>query len=59
MVTATITTVKNSPDAKSSDAFVLHAGVKIRLTDSVNEWVKIRLADGKVGWMERGAAEQI
>jgi hypothetical protein len=59
VVTATITTVKNSPDAKSSDAFVLHAGVKIRLTDSVNEWVKIRLADGKVGWMERGAAEQI
>jgi hypothetical protein len=59
VVTATITTVKNSPDSKSSDAFVLHAGVKIRLTDSVSEWVKIRLADGKVGWMERTAAEVI
>jgi len=59
IVLATLTTVKNSPDAKSSDAFVLHAGVKVRIIDSVNEWVKIRLADGKVGWMERGAAEQI
>ncbi len=59
IVLAPITTVKNSPDAKSSDAFVLHAGVKVRITDSVNEWVKIRLADGKVGWMERNAAEQI
>lgn len=59
VVLATITTIKNSPDAKSSDAFVLHAGVKVRITDSVNEWVKIRLADGKVGWMERGAAEEI
>jgi tetratricopeptide (TPR) repeat protein len=59
IVLATLTTIKNSPDAKSSDAFVLHAGVKIRITDSVNEWVKIRLADGKVGWMERGAAETI
>ena len=59
IVLATLTTVKNSPDAKSSDAFVLHAGVKVRIIDSVNEWVKIRLADGKVGWMERGAAEEI
>jgi len=59
IVLATITTIKNSPDAKSSDAFVLHAGVKVRFIDSVNEWVKIRLADGKVGWMERSAAEQI
>lgn len=59
IVLATLTTIKNSPDAKSSDAFVLHAGVKLRIIDSVNEWVKIRLADGKVGWMERSAAEQI
>jgi hypothetical protein len=56
VVVALITTVKNSPDAHSSDAFVLHAGVKVRVIDSVNDWVQIRLADGKVGWMERGAA---
>jgi tetratricopeptide (TPR) repeat protein len=59
VVVSTITTIKNSPDARSSDAFVLHAGVKVRITDSVNEWVQIRLADGKVGWMERSAAETI
>lgn len=59
IVTAKITTIKNSPDAKSSDAFVLHSGVKVMITDSVNEWVKIRLADGKVGWMEEAAAEVI
>lgn len=59
VVTARITTVKNSPDSKSTDAFVLHSGVKVMITDSVNEWVKIRLADGKVGWMEESAAEVI
>jgi tetratricopeptide (TPR) repeat protein len=56
VVVSSITTVKNSPDAHSSDAFVLHAGVKIRVLDSVNDWIQIRLPDGKVGWMERGAA---
>jgi hypothetical protein len=59
VVTAKITTVKNSPDANSSDAFVLHSGVKVTITDGVNDWVKIRLADGKVGWMEKNDAEVI
>jgi tetratricopeptide (TPR) repeat protein len=59
VVVAEITTVKNSPDQRSTDAFVLHAGVKVRLIDSVNDWVQIRLADGKVGWMERAAVVTI
>jgi len=59
VVTTNITTVKNSPDPKSTDAFVLHAGVKVSITDKVNDWMKIRLSDGKVGWMEQRAAEII
>lgn len=59
IVTANITTIKNSPDPKSTDAFVLHSGVKVLITDRVNEWLKIRLADGKVGWIERNACEVI
>lgn len=59
IVVASITTLKNSPDPKSTDAFVLHAGVKVLVLDSINEWLMIRLPDGKIGWMERGAAETI
>jgi tetratricopeptide (TPR) repeat protein len=51
-----IVTVKNSPDEKSSDAFVLHGGVKVQIIDKVGDWLKIRLADGKVGWMVESAA---
>lgn len=43
--------VKSAPDDKSTDLFVLHEGVKVELLDSVGEWKKIRLADGKVGWL--------
>ncbi|MGB2958204.1 MAG: tetratricopeptide repeat protein [Bacteroidota bacterium] len=54
-----VVTVKNSPDAGSSDAFVLHNGVKLEIVDAVNEWIEIRLADGKVGWIELSAVERI
>ncbi len=59
ILTTDIATIKNSPDAKSSDAFVLHGGVKVQITDHVGEWVKIHLADGKVGWVEQESAEVI
>ncbi len=59
IIQATIVTVKNSPDPKSSDAFVLHGGVKLQIIDRVGEWVKVRLADGKVGWLEASAVEVI
>jgi tetratricopeptide (TPR) repeat protein len=43
--------VKSAPDAQSTDLFVLHEGVKVEFLDAVGEWRKIRLADGKVGWL--------
>ena len=59
VVMSQIVTVKNSPDPKSSDAFVLHGGVKVQLIDRVESWSKVRLADGKVGWLEGSAVEVI
>ena len=52
-------TVKFSPDPQSTDAFVIHEGLKVNLEDQLDTWVKIRLADGKVGWIERNYVEQI
>lgn len=52
-------TVKTSPDPKSTDAFVIHEGLKVNLEDQLDEWVKIRLADGKVGWVEKYNVEKI
>ena len=51
--------VKSSPDSKSTDLFVLHEGVKVELLDSVENWRKIRLPDGKVGWIPGGSIQII
>ena len=47
--------VKSSPDEKSSDAFILHEGIKVKVEDKLEGWNKIRLSDGKIGWMESSA----
>ncbi|HLX13056.1 MAG TPA: tetratricopeptide repeat protein [Bacteroidota bacterium] len=51
--------VKSAPDAQSTDLFVLHEGLKMDVLDSVGNWKKIRLADGKIGWMADGNLEII
>jgi len=51
IIVENIVTVKSSPDNSSKDEFVIHEGLKVRLEDNVDDWVKIRLADGKIGWI--------
>ncbi len=46
-------TVKLAPDSTSNDAFVIHEGSKVRALDKVEDWVKIRLQDGKEGWIKQ------
>ncbi|MGB0175679.1 MAG: tetratricopeptide repeat protein [Owenweeksia sp.] len=44
--------VKTAPSATAEDAFILHEGTKAQVTDYLEGWKKIRLPDGKVGWIE-------
>lgn len=44
-------TIKSSPDISGKDLFILHEGVKVEILDSVENWKKIKLADGKIGWI--------
>ena len=59
VVTEQSITVKTSPDLKSTDAFVIHEGLKVNIEDRIDNWVKIRLADGKVGWINSDSIEKI
>ncbi|MGE5314516.1 MAG: tetratricopeptide repeat protein [Acidobacteriota bacterium] len=59
IVMSDVSTIKSAPDPGSNDVFVLHTGVKVQMMDTVNGWKKIRLADGKVGWIREGEVETI
>ncbi len=59
VVMTDVANIKSAPDSKGNDLFVIHRGLKVQVLDSVNKWSKIRLADGKVGWIPESEVEVI
>lgn len=52
--------VKATPVESSSDAFVIHEGTRLTITDSsMNAWYGVRLDDGKEGWLPKNSVEVI
>ena len=45
------TVIKSEPNLRSEEVFELHEGTKVRVMETVNDWKKIKLADGKIGWI--------
>lgn len=53
-------TVKSTPNESGTDLFVLHEGTYVEITDdTMKGWKEIRLADGKVGWIQTETIERI
>lgn len=51
--------VKNEPNSESTDLFLLHEATIVEIRDQLGDWVKIILADGKVGWVKSTAIEKV
>ncbi len=43
--------IKMEPNKRSEPLFVLHEGTKVNVLDELNDWKKIKIADGKAGWV--------
>ena len=51
--------VKSAPSTQSEDLFILHEGTKVLVLESFNNWTKIKLSDGMIGWLESNVVEKI
>jgi tetratricopeptide (TPR) repeat protein len=43
--------VRAEPNLRSEESFTLHEGTKVQILDTVKSWKRIKLADGKTGWI--------
>ncbi|MBN1988627.1 MAG: tetratricopeptide repeat protein [Bacteroidales bacterium] len=51
IVFKSVVPAKSSPDTSGKDLFILHAGTKVKITNTLGQWYEIRLADGNKGWI--------
>ena len=52
--------VKRTPDRHGADAFVIHEGTSVEITDkTMRGWYAIRLSDGREGWILVETVEMI
>lgn len=59
IITIHTISAKQSPNETSDDVFVIHEGLKIDVQDEFSDWYKIKLSDGKVGWLPKNSMEII
>lgn len=59
IVFAEVVAVKAEPNQNAEDAFVLHEGTKVFITEQVENWKKIELADDSVGWIENSSIKEV
>mgnify|MGYP001350984194 FL=1 len=52
-------TVKNAPSDNGTNLFSLHSGSKIEIIDEVGEWIKIKIANGNIGWITKKHCKQL
>ena len=51
--------IKNSPSLDGETVFELHEGTKVTILDELSNWKKIKLADGKIGWVNVADIKEI
>ncbi len=52
--------VKSTPSDSGTDLFILHEGTRVDIADnSMNQWMEIRMSDGKEGWVHKNDVEVI
>ena len=59
VVLAPVSSVKSSPSASEQSLFILHEGTKVDVLDVLGEWIRIELADGRQGWIQKKDMEII
>ena len=43
--------IKSEPNLGSTTAFTLHEGTKVMVLETIEEWKRIQLTDGQIGWI--------
>lgn len=50
---------KGSPDSATKTIFVIHAGLKVDIREQRDEWIKVNIPNGTMGWIKLADVQEI
>lgn len=59
IITSESSYAKSGPGIKAEDTFILHEGSKVLIIEEYQNWAKVKLIDGKIGWLNSQTLETI
>jgi len=59
IITTPSVNIKGSPDQSSTNLFILHSGTKLQILDHIQDWCKIKIENGEIGWIKIDDVERI
>ncbi len=59
IIISPVVTAKSSPDSQSTDLFVIHEGIKVKIRQKIGVWNEIILPNGDKGWLPIESMEVI
>ena len=52
IIIAPSVTMMSAPTKSGQELLILHEGTKVKVVGSVDDWNKVRLSDGNIGWIK-------
>lgn len=52
IIISTVISGKSTPENDGTDLFIIHEGLKVKITGEMNEWVEIQIPNGEKGWIK-------
>ena len=51
--------LKSEPSENSTNLFILHEGLKLRILETDNDWLYVSMPDGNLGWVRKATVARI
>jgi tetratricopeptide (TPR) repeat protein len=49
--------VRNEPNLRGNELFMLHEGTKVQILNTFQDWVQLELVNGSTGWMDKSSVK--
>jgi tetratricopeptide (TPR) repeat protein len=59
IILSSVAVINSAPTLNSTELFTLHSGTKLEITDRIDDWIHIKIANGDSGWILQNSVKEL